>query len=305
MKTDIPSLSLFVAAVEEKSLSRAAEREHIVTSAASKRIIELERQLGVVLLHRHGRGVEPTPAGAMFYQHARGILKGLRLAEEAVADFAPTGVAKIRLAANRSTLLHFIPVVISQFLARTPDTRIDLVERLSFDIPRLVIEGEADIGIYHGLRPAPGLTSYPYLHDRVVLVVPQGHRLANGGAVRLEDAIEEDFIGYFPSHSFEAFMALAETGLSRPLKVRVQVTSFEARCKLVQQGVGLALMPEQGARMSAKAMGLVCVPLLDEWAARRYYLCVRDGAALKPSTADLVEHLLRAHRDSPEPNPLL
>src|SRR6185503_16178747 len=100
MRIDIPALSLFVAAVEEKSLSRAAEREHIVTSAASKRIIELERQLGVVLLHRHGRGVEPTPAGAMFYQHARAVLRGLRLAEEAVADFAPTGMAKIRLAAN-------------------------------------------------------------------------------------------------------------------------------------------------------------------------------------------------------------
>ena len=303
MRTDIPALLLFVAAVEEKSLSRAAEREHIVTSAASKRIIELERQLGVVLLHRHGRGVEPTPAGAMFYQHARAVLRGLRLAEEAVADFAPTGMAKIRLAANRSTLLHFIPTLIGRYLARAPDTRIDLLERLSFDIPRLVIEGEADIGVYHALRPAPGLSSWPYIHDRVVLVVPLGHALAARAGLRLEEAVEEEFIGYFPSHSFEAFMELAEQGLSRPLDVRVQVTDFEARCKLVQEGVGLALMPEQGARTPAAAMGLACVPLLDEWATRQYYLCVRDSAGLKPPVAGLLEHLLQAGRAGAEPHP--
>lgn len=305
MRIDIPALSLFVAAVEEKSLSRAAEREHIVTSAASKRIIDLERQLGVVLLSRHGRGVEPTPAGATFYQHARAILRGVKIAENAVAEFAPSGVAKIRLAANRSTLLHFVPVVISRFLARAPDTRIDLVERLSFEIPRLVIEGEADLGIYHGVRPAPGVTSHPYIRDRVVLVVPQGHRLSGCSTIALEEAVDEDFIGYFPSHSFEAFMQMAQKGLSRPLKVRVQVTSFEARCKLVQQGMGLALMPEQGARISAAAMGLVCIPLEDEWAARQYYLCVRDGPAASPATADLLEHLLREHRSSAEPHPLL
>jgi DNA-binding transcriptional LysR family regulator len=303
MRIDIPALSLFVAAVEDKSLSRAAEREHIVTSAASKRIIELERQLGVVLLHRHGRGVEPTPAGAMLYQRARAILRGVRLAEEAVADFAPTGMAKVRLAANRSTLLHFIPVVVSRYLARTPDTRIDLIERLSFDIPRLVIEGEAEIGVYQALRPAPGLTSWPFIRDRVVLVVPQGHALAAHDALRLEDAVDCDFIGYFPRHSFEAFMEVAEAGLSRPLNVRVQVTSFEARCTMVREGVGLAVMPEQGARRHAAAMGLVCVPLRDEWATRQYYLCVRDGGALKASVADLVEHLLQARREGDGPHP--
>jgi DNA-binding transcriptional LysR family regulator len=288
MRIDIPALALFVAAVEDKSLSRAAEREHIVTSAASKRIIELERQLGVVLLHRHGRGVEPTPAGAMLYQRARSILRGVRLAEEAVAEFAPTGMAKIRLAANRSTMLRFIPRVISRYLARTPDTRIDLLERLSFDIPRLVIEGEADIGVYHAPQPAPGLASTPYLRDRVVLVVPVGHPLASRASLRLEEAVEHDFIGYFPRHSFEAFMELAEPGLSRPLNVRVQVTSFEARCTMVREGVGLAVMPEQGARGHAASMGLACVPLEDAWASRQYYLCVREGGALQAPVAALV-----------------
>jgi DNA-binding transcriptional LysR family regulator len=305
LRIDLPALSLFVAAVEDKSLSRAAERAHVVTSAASKRVSELERQLGVVLLHRHGRGVEPTPAGAMLYQHARAILRGVRVAEEAVTDFAPAGVAKIRLFANRSTLLRFVPLAIARYLAQAPEARIDLVERLSFDIPRLVIDGEADIGVYQAPRPAPGLTSYPYIRDRIVLVVPNGHPLAQRASLRLEDAIDHDFIGHFPRHTFEAFMEVAEHSVSRPPNVRVQVTSFEARCTLVRQGVGVALMPEQGARGHAAAMGLTCLPLTDEWASRQYYLCVRDGAALKTPVAGLVDHLLRAKGDATGPHPEL
>ncbi|ENO97463.1 LysR family transcriptional regulator [Thauera phenylacetica B4P] len=298
MTMDIPALELLVAAIEEKSLSRAAERTNVVTSAASKRIIELERQLGVALLRRHGRGVEATPAGAMLYQRAKSILRGVRLAEEAMAEFAPTGIAKIRLAANRSTMLHFIPTVISRYLSRTPDTRIDLKEALSFDVPRLIAEGEADIGIYHNTRPAPGVTSYPYLMDRIVLVVPRGHPLEARSAVFLEEAIDYDFIGYFPRHSFEAFMELAEQSISRPLNVRVQVTNFEARCTMVSEGLGLAIMPEQGARPHACSMRLTCLPLKDDWATRQYYLCVRDATTLSPVVADLFSYLLKVNTEN-------
>ncbi|HJW57862.1 MAG TPA: LysR family transcriptional regulator [Burkholderiaceae bacterium] len=297
MRMDIPALELFVAAVEDKSLSKAAERVNVVTSAASKRIIELERQLGVVLLHRHGRGVEPTPAGTMLYQRAKSILRGVKLAEEAVAEFAPTGIAKIRLVANRSTMLQFVPTLVSRYLTRTPDTRIDLMERLSFDIPRLVADGEADLGVYHGIRPAPGVTSYPYVKDKVVLVVPRGHALEAKGSVFLEDAVDCDFIGYFPRHSFEAFMELAEQSLSRPLNVRVQVTNFEARCTMVSEGLGLAIMPEQGARMHASRLNLSCLPLKDDWATRQYYLCTRTASNLTPPVSDLRDYLLAGGKE--------
>lgn len=294
---DIPALKLFVAAVEDKSLSRAAEHVNIVTSAASKRIIELERQLGVVLLHRHGRGVEPTPAGTMLYQRAKAILRNIKLAEEAINEFAPTGIAKIRLVANRSTMLQHIPTLISRFLKRTPDTRIDLLERLSFDIPRLVAEGEADLGVYHNIRPAPGITSYPYVSDQVVLVVPRGHPLEAKGSLFLEEAVDYDFIGYFPRHSFEAFMELAEQSLSRPLNVLVQVTNFEARCTMVKEGLGLAIMPEQGARMHATRLNLTCLRLKDSWAVRQYFLCARNANNLSQPVSDLLDYLIQEGKE--------
>src|SRR3546814_18469051 len=85
---DIPALEIFVAAVEEKSLSKAAERINLVTSAASKRIAELERHLDRTLLLRHGRGVEPTPAGTLLYQRAKAILRSIQLAEHEVNSYS-------------------------------------------------------------------------------------------------------------------------------------------------------------------------------------------------------------------------
>ena len=294
IRLDIPSLEIFVAAVDGKSLSKAAERENVVTSAASKRVAELERQMGTMLLRRHGRGVEPTPAGAMLYQRAKAILRSLRLAEDAVAAFSPQGAPRIRLAANRSTIVQFLPAEIASFLEREPGTHIDLMERVSGDIPRIVIEGEADIGIYHATSASPGVASWPYHSDRVVLVVPRGHPLEDRREVFLEEAIDYEFIGFFPRYSYEAFLDFAQRSLSRPLTVRFQVTDFEARCRMVAEGLGIAMMPREVGRAHIKALGLVQVPLRDDWAVRQFFVCVRDEASLAAPAAALLKHLATA-----------
>ncbi|MBB1631930.1 MULTISPECIES: LysR family transcriptional regulator [Cupriavidus] len=288
---DIGSLEVLIAAVEEKSLSRAAERENLVTSAASKRISELERQVGTALLVRHGRGVEPTPAGAMLYQRARAIVRSIKLAEEALATYSTDGIAKIRLAANPSTILQFLPTDISGFLQSAPDSRIDLIEALSFDIPRMVSNGDADIGIYHAEAPSPGVFSLPYRSDRVGLVVPRGHPLEAKGSLQLEEALDYDFLGYFPRYTFEAFLQLVSSTISRPLTVKTQVSNFEARCRMVREGLGIAVVPEGIAKNYLSMMGLSLLTLTDAWAERNFYVCVRDRQSPPAGTAKLLDYL--------------
>src|SRR5690606_39027391 len=128
-------------------------------SAASKRVADLERHLGHSLLLRHGRGVEPTPAGTVLYQRAKAIVRSIQLAEKAVSGFSSEGTAKIRLAANPSTLLQQLPSHMGQFLHDRRDISVDLIEAHSFDIPRMVADTTVDIGIYHANHPAPGVTS--------------------------------------------------------------------------------------------------------------------------------------------------
>ncbi|WP_454694705.1 LysR family transcriptional regulator [Achromobacter aegrifaciens] len=289
-KLDIPALEIFVAAVEEKSLSKAAERENLVTSAASKRVAELERHLERTLLHRHGRGVEPTPAGALLYQRAKAILRSVQLTESAINGYSTDGQAKIRLASNPSTILQFLPGVMGRFLADRRDVSVDLLDAHSYDIPRMVAEASVDIGIYHADHPVPGVASFPFRRDRVGLVVPVGHPLAGRAELFLEDALDYDLLGYFPRHSLDQFLAYVGQSLTRPPNVKLQVSNFETRCRMIREGLGIGIVPEGIARNYLASMGLVLLRLRDAWAERQFYVCVRDAAQL----ARPVEELLRA-----------
>ncbi len=292
-KLDIPSLEAFVAAVEEKSLSKAAQRENLVTSAISKRITELEHHLDKSLLLRHGRGVEPTPAGMLLYQHAKSIIRNIRLTEDLLHEFANDGAARLRLLANPSTILQFLPQQMAQFMKRNSRTRVDLVECHSYDIPRLIAEDQGDIGIYHTDQPAPGVLSFLYKKDRVGLVVPNGHPLADRESLFLEEALEYDLLGYFPRHSLDSFLAYVEPSLSRPPNVKLQVSNFEARCRMIREGLGIGVVPEKIAANYLQHMGLQLLRLNDGWAIRQFYVCVKTLDAEKPLVRSLMDALLK------------
>lgn len=284
-------LEIFVSAVEETSFSKAAERNDLVTSAVSKRIAELERRFGKALLYRHGRGVEPTPAGSLLYRQAKALLRNAQRVEESIAGFDADGLPKIRLASNPSTILQFLPVPLARYLATRPDVRMDLLESHSYDVPRMIVDGDADIGIYHAAYLAPGVVSYRYRTDRVGLVVPRGHALADRKALFLEEALDYDLLGYFPRHSLDSFLQLVDCTISRPPNVKLQVSNFETRCVMIREGLGIAIVPELIAARYLDDMGLVLLRLNDEWAKRQFYVCVRDTLTMSQPVAELLEYL--------------
>lgn len=290
-KLDIASLELLVLAVEENSLTKAAKQENLVASAASKRISMLEARVGTALLQRHGRGVRPTPAGAMLYQRAKAILRNVQLAEDSLTAYNHDGNSKIRLVANPSTLIQWLPAAISSFSKRNPGVAIDLMEAHSKNVPILISDGDADIGIYHAAHPSPGIVSFPFRHDRIGLIVPQGHPLEEKGSLRLEEALDYDFLGYFPLHTLDAFMTLAGNTISRPPTVITQVSNLEARCLMVREGLGIAIVPETITAAYLKPLALRLLTLTDEWAERSFFLCVRDPEALRGGALKLFNHL--------------
>lgn len=295
IRLDIASLEIFVAAVDLKSLSKAAEHESVVTSAASKRVAELERQLGNPrLLHRHGRGVEATPAGVALYQRAKAILRSIKLAEDEVASFAPHGAPKVRLAASRSTVVHYLPNSLRDFMRKHTDTHIDLIERMSPDIPRVVVEGVADIGITTRTAAAPGVLSWPSHEDRVELIVPRGASVGRkGGPIFLEQAVDYEFIGYFPRHSYEAFLDLASVACRARCRSSSTCPTSSAlphgargagHCDVARQG-----RPDidQGAGTGAGAV--------ERRLGRAAVLCLRARrSASAPAARSLLQHFMQA-----------
>src|SRR5947209_11723690 len=276
MRFDLADLSLFRHVVEAGSITRGAERANLALAAASTRVRNMEDALGAPLLVRSRQGVKPTQAGRTLLQHARAMLRQAERLREDLAAYAGGLAGQIRVLSNTNALPEFLPEALSSFLAAHPHVSIDLEERLSDEIVGLIAEGVADLGIIAGTVDAAALETFPFRRDRFVLVVARGHPLANRAKLSFEEVLEHDFIGLDRASALQRFLASKAVRIGRPLRLRVQLRSFDAVCRLVECKVGIGIVPETTARRVAKTMAIKVVALSDSWAARDLTICVRN-----------------------------
>jgi DNA-binding transcriptional LysR family regulator len=290
---DLLTLKLFVAVVEKQSVAKAAEREHIAASAVSKRITDLEKAAKVQLFRRLRTGVELTPAGRAFLPHVRVLMRDLAQMDSEVGDHAQGVRGSLRVFANNSAMVQYLPDDLSRFLAEHPLIQVSLDEAISPDIVRAVADGIADIGIYGGNVTAPGLTVLPYRQDRLVVVVPSNHPLRKHASVRLRDVLAYDLVGMQEGSSIDALVTRAAAEQGRAVKLRIRTAGFDAIARMVQAGLGIAIMPQLIAEGYRAWLKIAAVPLHEPWALRRLDLCVQDKDGLPPAARLLVDHLTR------------
>jgi len=294
MRFDLVSLKLFVTVGEELNITRAAERENMALSAASKRIADLEAEVGVALLHRHARGVTLTPAGQTFLHYSRQVLQTLARMEGELSDFTAGVKGHVRMHAIASAISEFLPRELNGFLTRYPMVKIDLEEHVGPAIVRAVAERSADIGIITENTPAEGLERLPYHVDRLVLVVPDRHSLAERPSIRLVEALDYDFIGPHPDSSLLAVIMRATMTTGRSIKLRIQVQSFDGMCRMIEENLGIGILPAMAIEHQIASGRIRAIPLDEAWATRRLFLCMRELASLPISARQLVQHLTSA-----------
>jgi DNA-binding transcriptional LysR family regulator len=294
MRFDLTDLSLFREVVEAGSITRGAERAHLALAAASTRIRSMEDAIGAALLVRSRQGVVPTQAGRTLLQHARIMLQQAERLREDLGAYAGGMAGQIRVLSNTNALTEFLPESLSSFLSEHPHVSVDLEERLSDEIVGLIAEGVADLGIVAGTVDAGALETYPFRRDRFVLVVATDHPLAKRAKVSFADVLDRDFVGLDRASALQRFLADKAARIGRPLRLRVQLRSFDAVCRMVECNVGVGIVPETTARRTARTMGIVPVVLSDPWAVRDLTICVRNMQELPPFARQLVEHLRAA-----------
>jgi molybdate transport repressor ModE-like protein len=298
MRFDFTDLSLFRHVVEAGSITHGAERAHLALAAASTRIRHMEEALGASLLTRGRGGVTPTQAGRTLLQHARTILGQAERLREDLGAYAGGQAGQVRVLSNTNALTEFLPETLSAFLAAHPHVSVDLEERLSDEIVGLIAEGVADIGIVAGTVDAGGLETYPYRSDRFVLVVSKDHPLAKRGRIAFAEVLEHDFVGLDRASALQRFLADKAARAGRPIRLRIQLRSFDGVCRLVERNVGVGIVPETTARWAAQAMAIRTVELTDSWALRDLAICVRDYKALPPYARQLVDHMREERREA-------
>ncbi len=303
-RIDLTSLQLFVAVCELGSIGRAAEREFIAASAVSKRLSDLEAAVDTALLYRHSRGVTLTPAGESLLHHARTVLFGLERMQGELSEYAEGVRGHVRMHANISAIVQFLPEDLGHFARAHSQIKIDLQEHLSPEVLQAVQEGAADLGICSLGNASQGngaseLQSRPYRSDRLVLVMPQTHALSAREAIKFDEVLDWDIVGLHAGSSISLAMRAAAAQAGRPLRQRIQVTSLDTMCRMIDNGLGVGLLPDRAFALMQGLGRLAAVRLDEPWAERELRLVARDFDALPVTARLLVEHL--APKISPSP----
>lgn len=291
MRPDIASLALFIRVAELKSITKAAESGHIALAAASRRIAQLEDQFGVQLLYRTARGVELTPAGSALLFHARQMMGKVDEMRAEISDYSRGAKGMVRIQANASALAQYLPEDLATFAAAHPAIKVSMGEERSGAIVDAVRSGTTDVGIVMEGADAAGLELYEYRTDILCAVVPRKHPV-RARALAFAKLLDHDFVGLEGNTVISQLMLGAAARAGKPLRLRVQVKSFDVVARMIQAGLGIGVLPEAAARAFARPMGLRTIPLADAWARRRMFVCVRQYASLPPPARQLVDHLV-------------
>ena len=263
---ELRHLRYFVAVAEELSFTRAAERLMMSQPPLSTQIKDLEEELGVELLARTKRSVALTPAGRELYRRASKILAEVERAGDRVQRTANGLRGEIRLGFLTSTTGPILSSVMKEYRRLYPEVRIELWEMTPTELVRELTADRLDLIV---ARPAPdlvaaGMSTTVFYRDRLVLTVPNDHRLSGLPSVDFEDlrdchlvALSDDRSGHF---NFLLETALNAHGLN--FRDRLNVRSITAMLWAISLGFGVGFLTEQTRDLTWE--GVLYLPLSDK-----------------------------------------
>lgn len=291
MRFDLTDLRLFVHVHDAGTITGGAERSHMALASASERIRGMEDALGVPLLVRTPRGVQPTPAGHTLLHHARLVLRQMEHLRGDLGDYGSGLAGHVRVQCNSSAMGEYLPAAMAGFLRQHPRISIDVHEAASQDVADAVRASLCDLGVVSDAVDLQGLATWALRPDPLVLIVPRGHALAGRQRVALADVAHLDFIGLAEGSALQSHVARQALRGGQRLRFRVRLRHFEAVCQLVGLGVGVGIVPLAAAARLRRTHQLKALHLTDGWAQRSLVLCTRSPGELPPHALQLLQHL--------------
>jgi DNA-binding transcriptional LysR family regulator len=293
-RLDLTSLRLFVDACKARSIAGAAARACIVPSAVSRRIADLEKSVGVSLLYRSPRGISPTPAGETVLRYARNALSELEQMGAELSGYSSALRGNIRVVANLSSIDQYLPEDIAAFVGAYPEVTIDLEERLGVDIRKCVEDGSADLGIGNDWYLGAGnLARRLYRTDRLVAIFPKSHPKAAMPHIGFAELLDEPLLGLHTESAYNAKLSEQAALINRQIDIKIRVTSFDALCRMVHAGLGVAIVLRQLADMYQDILNIAAVPLADDWSNKSILVAYRSEATLSATARILLDFLTR------------
>ena len=245
---DINQLEVLVTVAREKSFSRAAEVLDRTQPAVSQAIRRLEQEVGEQLFDRSSKDGTLTFAGEVLLDYARQMLNLRHTAQNALAEMRELHSGKVTISANEHTVFALLPVI-SEFRKRHPLIKIEVRRGVASRIPKEITAREVELGVISFKPSDESVKSVPMLADELLLIVAPQHRLASKTAVSVTELGGEIFVAHNAVSPYRQRVIETFEKHKTPLNILVELPSLEAIKRLVEAGVGVALVP----RLSAKA----------------------------------------------------
>lgn len=296
---NLVTLNLVAAVVRAGSISGGAKSLNMAVAAASKRLADLEKGLGVELFYRRQKGIEPTEAGRILFQNILTVLDDLEILSREIAEFATGARGQIRVWANHGAISQQFPDDLAGFMRANPGIRIELEERDSPEIIKAIVENRADIGVFPETVDPTGLQTFFYRREHLVIVVPEDHPMADVKEASFSRALDYELIGLLRGTPLAARIEYESQCLHRTPKLRMQVRSVEAMCQMIAAGLGIGILPLEAAKKYFDMMHLRAVGLAESWASRNAVVGVKDVGLLPGSVSQLLDWFLNIEKRKP------
>jgi DNA-binding transcriptional LysR family regulator len=276
---DLDQLEVLVTVSQERSFSRAAVRLHRTQSAVSQAIRRLEGEIGESLVDRSSKTGTLTDAGRVLEEYGQRMLSLRREARTAVQELGNLQRGRVSVAVNEHTVMHLVPIL-ACVRARYPQLHVEARRLPASQIPAEVLARGVEIGAVT-YRPAQaGLAAHRIATDELVLVAAPGHALAHRRQVSLRDLGDEPFFAHAQRSPYRERVVRTFERQQVPLRIVMELPTLEAIKRLVELGLGLAILPRLAAAAEVRRGELAALPIRELRGRRPVYLLTRAGAEL-------------------------
>ncbi|HET6890147.1 MAG TPA: LysR family transcriptional regulator [Pyrinomonadaceae bacterium] len=276
---DINQLEVLVAVAREQSFSRAAQALHRTQPAVSQAIRRLEGEIGEPLFDRSSKDGTLTAAGRVLHDFGQQMLNLRQSAQAAVKELKDLQRGKLAVGANEYTVMYLLPVI-PVFRARHPHIKVEVKRSLASRIPAEILGRDVEIGIVSYKPSDATIASVSVMTDELALIVSPEHPLAKRDTVSVRELGAESFIAHNVASPYREKVVRTFEKYRTPLNISMEMPTLEAIKRLVEQGMGVALVPRLTARREIARQEVVALTVREMRLERSIHLIYRKGATL-------------------------
>ncbi len=277
-------LKAFCLVIEMKSFSKAAEAKFMTQSAMSHLIRNLENELGVKLINRKGKALTPTPAGRIFYEHAKQILKQYNKLKNDIYFAVQKIKGQLYIGASNTAAIYLLPQVFYNFSKVYSEVQIELSVSNTEGIMHGLREGKIDMGIVEGKIKDPKVFLEDIAEDEIVIIASEDNPLTKKKSLKPHDLTSQPFIMPEVGSGMREFIDdffQATSINTKDINISMTLGNPELIVQMVQSGIGISFVSKWSVFKAIKEGSIKLLYISEKKLRRKFYLVSLEG---EPST---------------------